>query len=134
MTDINVGAITEALNDKSDRDLQNVDNTAGADAVIETVSGSTEIYSFYGKKYKSGLVEIYYNLPTKSSYGEQTITLPWTMADTNYVALSSVGNYTGTNGITYSVIGVYTKTTTTFKTKNDNNFIKYVHIIGMAAV
>ena len=35
MTDINIGQITEALNDKTDRDLQNVNNTAGADAVIE---------------------------------------------------------------------------------------------------
>lgn len=57
MTDINIGQIAEALNDKSDRDLRNVDNTAGADAVIayqEPYAGND--YTWY-RLYKSGWVE-----------------------------------------------------------------------------
>lgn len=57
MSDINIGAITEALNDKTDRDMRNVDNTAGADAVIEYQEPTADnSYTWY-RKYKSGWVE-----------------------------------------------------------------------------
>ena len=57
MSDIDFGAISEALNDKSDRDLHNIDNTAGADAVIAfQVPTAENNYTWY-RKYKSGWVE-----------------------------------------------------------------------------
>ena len=57
MSDINIGAITEALNDKTDRDMQNVDITAGADAVVDYQLPTSENgYKWY-RKYKSGWVE-----------------------------------------------------------------------------
>lgn len=103
MSDINVGAITEALNDKSDRDLRNVDNTAGADAVIEfQVPTAENGYTWY-RKYKSGWVEqgghnhaIEADRTGKDNY----INLPVTMANTNYT--SSVvlfGNFDVSIGI-----------------------------------
>lgn len=57
MSDINIGAITEALNDKTDRDLMNVDTGVGADAVIEYQMPTAENNYTWYRKYKSGWVE-----------------------------------------------------------------------------
>lgn len=90
MTDINIGAITEALNDKSDRDLRNVDTTAKADAVIdyqEPTAGND--YTWY-RKYKSGWVEQggLDTIPSRTGSGGQTkaVTFPVKMSDSNYTA------------------------------------------------
>ena len=94
MSDINIGAITEALNDKSDRDLRNVDNTAGADAVIEyQVPTAENGYTWY-RKYKSGWVE----QGGEVSYGTTAITFPVIMSSSNYsVKLTQVdGSVAGT--------------------------------------
>lgn len=57
MTDINIGAITESLNNKSDRDLRNTDTSSGGDAVIEyQVPTAENNYTWY-RKYASGWVE-----------------------------------------------------------------------------
>ena len=94
MSDINIGAITEALNDKSDRDLRNVDNTAGADAVIEYQLPTEENgYTWY-RKYKSGWVEqggqtSNFTNTTANSSGDKTITLPIEMRDTKYYVSAS---------------------------------------------
>ena len=54
---IELGGITESLNDKTDRDMQNVDTISGADAVIEyQVPTADNGYTWY-RKYKSGWVE-----------------------------------------------------------------------------
>ena len=88
MSDIDIGQITEALNDKTDRDMRNVDNTAGADAVIEyQVPTAGNDYTWY-RKYKSGWVEQGgYKYQGSSVQGNNTINLPVTMADTNYTVL-----------------------------------------------
>ena len=79
MTDINIGAITEVLNDKTDRDMRNVDNMAGADAIIEyQMPTAQNDYTWY-RKYKSGWVE-----QGCSRAKEQWYTLPIPMADTDY--------------------------------------------------
>lgn len=57
MSDINIGAISEALNDKVDRDNRNVDTGAKADAVIDYQAPTAENdYTWY-RKYASGWVE-----------------------------------------------------------------------------
>lgn len=80
MSDINVGAISEALNDKMDRDLQNVDTVSGADAVIEYQLPTVENgYKWY-RKYASGWVE-----QGGTEWVENnTITLSVVMANTEY--------------------------------------------------
>ena len=84
MSDINVGAITEALNDKSDRDLRNVDNVAGADAVIEfQLPTADNNYTWY-RKYKSGWVE-QGGRATTNSGNPTPVTLSVEMADANYI-------------------------------------------------
>lgn len=53
----NTGQILEALNDKTDRDMHNVDTGVGADAVIAYQEpDSTNEYKWY-RKYASGWVE-----------------------------------------------------------------------------
>ena len=80
MSEINVGAISEALNDKADRDLQNVDTVGGADAVVEyQLPTADNGYKWY-RKYKSGWVE----QGGKDWLENSTITFPVVMADTNY--------------------------------------------------
>lgn len=114
MTDINVGAITEALNDKTDRDLQNVDNTAGADAVIEYQMPTAENNYTWYRKYKSGWVEqgglVTYDANPK------TINFPVEMADTNYTGmaiqqrnanLGAVWTQINTKATTSFVVGGY---------------------------
>lgn len=80
MSDINIGAITEALNDKTDRDMQNVDITTGADAVIEYQEPTSENNYTWYRKYKSGWVEQGGKINTSTT----SISLPIEMLDDNY--------------------------------------------------
>lgn len=116
MTDINVGAITEALNDKTDRDLQNVDTTAKADAVIDFQLPTAENNYTWYRKYKSGWVEqggTWTGSWTvgNGSQGTQNITLPVEMRDGEYHPLLNFFNmiwiFYGTQNLTttdFSVI------------------------------
>lgn len=54
---IELGGITESLNDKADRDLRNVDTISGADSVIEYQIPTTENNYTWYRLYKSGWVE-----------------------------------------------------------------------------
>ena len=98
MADIDFGQLSEALNDKSDRDLRNVDTTAKADAVIDfQVPTAENGYTWY-RKYKSGWVE---QGGKFSNAGE--VVFPVIMADNNftavatYIATSTVSNSIGCN-------------------------------------
>ena len=106
MTDnINTGEILEALNDKVDRDCQNVDTTSGADAVIEyQLPTSSNNYTWY-RLYKSGWIEQggYIENGT-STYEKTTVYLVKPMANVYYHTSCTIrwGNetawYTSTGG------------------------------------
>jgi hypothetical protein len=89
MPDIDFGRISESLNEKSDRDLRNVDTTAKADAVIDyQVPTAENNYTWY-RKYKSGWVEqgcLNCNLPAQSANTGAcaTLSLPIAMASHDY--------------------------------------------------
>lgn len=114
MTDINIGAIVETLNDKEDRDLKNTDTGSGADAVIDfQVPTAENDYTWY-RKYTSGWVEqggVEYF--TNSSNVVRTITLPVEMADTNY-NVSVCSGRTDNNNDAPRAVGYYNKSTTEF--------------------
>lgn len=115
MSDINVGQIAEALNDKSDRDLRNVDNTAGADAVIEYQLPTAENdYTWY-RKYKSGWVEQGGFVNTAS--GEKTVNFPVTMSDTYYAILKTMSTSSSSQPNAYNQFSFYSRTTTSAKTQ-----------------
>ena len=120
MTDINVGAISEALNDKADRDLQNVDTVGGADAVIEyQLPTAANNYTWY-RKYASGWVE-QGGIASGITSSYATKTLPVEMSDTNYTFICNtsesfsgnqyaVGNPTSTTEFQIKYSGTGTAT------------------------
>ena len=85
MSEINIGQLSEAINDKADRNLQNVDTTAKADAVIDYQEPTADNgYTWY-RKYASGWVEQGgYVAATSSSIMSKAVSLPITMANSNY--------------------------------------------------
>lgn len=130
MTDINIGAITEALNDKTDRDMRNVDNTAGADAVIEYQMPTAENYYTWYRKYKSGWVE-QGGVVSKPNSTQVQVTIPVVMSDTNYRVLVT-DEFTGNMG---TVPSVGNKTTSGFYVYQNNGSAVYCawYVVGMAA-
>lgn len=124
MSDINIGAISEALNDKTDRDMRNVDNTAGVDAVIEYQLPTAENNYTWYRKYASGWVEQggeWVHPSPGTAYNNVTITLPVVMSDSNYSVILS---NTGTNGTAYAKT-VNTRTTTDFICTGGGDVSKY---------
>ena len=105
MSDINIGQITEALNDKTDRDMRNVDNTAGADAVIayQTPDPNND-YKWY-RKYASGWVEQGgKTTQTATSSVNATILFPVEMQGTEYTITFSVCSSVANDGAESSVL------------------------------
>lgn len=144
MADINIGAITETLNNKSDRDLRNTDISSGADVVIEyQVPTAENNYTWY-RKYASGWVEQggYIASPTGTST-IVSVTLPVEMADVNYqVQKTTHGGNTGNNGLGWDWISDFPATQISNKTTTKinlglpaNNFVLgiYWEAKGMAA-
>ena len=117
MSDINIGAITETLNDKLDRDLRNVDTTTGADVVIDYQAPTAENgYTWY-RKYKSGWVE-QGGQSSNSNNSGVLVTLAVAMASTDYTILVAPVNGAGYGTSGY---GGDNRTTTTFKVYCNNN-------------
>lgn len=113
MADIDFGRISESLNEKSDRDLRNVDNTAGADAVIDYQEPtSANNYTWY-RKYKSGWVEQGGTIVVGSSNQQYTISLPYAMATTEHTLLRNSKN-TGISDYASFIAGYTNKTITNF--------------------
>ena len=90
--DIDIGEISEALNDKADRDLNNI-TIPLSDYVIETQNPTSENNYTWYRLYKSGWVEqggISGSIP---SAGGATINLPKEMRDTGYSVFLTNTNY-----------------------------------------
>ena len=110
--DINFGAITEALNDKADRDLNNM--TANIDYVVE--SYNDEDGNWY-RLYKSGWVEQggFYG-SGYTNYTTKTISLLKPFLSTYY----SISLINATTGDCYEPT-ITAKTTTDFTVRNTTN-------------
>ncbi len=129
MADIDFGQLSEALNDKSDRDLRNVDTTAKADAVIDYQEPtSANNYTWY-RKYKSGWVEQgQTNLTLQDA--STTYTLPIEMKSGNYDLF--FGFNQTSDGTTMP--STYNRTTTTFSVNSPaGNVAGWWQVSGMAA-
>lgn len=78
MAQINVNAFSEALNDKIDRDMRNVDTSSGGDAVIEFQEPTSANNNTWYRKYASGWVEqgiLFHNRGNSSTW---TFPIPMT--------------------------------------------------------
>ena len=132
MEDINIGAITEALNDKSDRDLRNIDNIAGADAVIDYQEPTADNgYTWY-RKYNDGWVEQGGCIP--QGFGEAIyVEFPIPMAtDHNpiWISIQKVGD----EMVKFDNIGVADVMPGGFSCyESDDTYDKYWKTEGMAA-
>ena len=130
------GTILEALNDKLDRDANNLDtSTTNFDVVVDyQVPTAENNYTWY-RKYASGWVEQGGIIDTGSD-ASYTVLLPITMADTNYVIFVSrvsVSSYKG--DINAAWANTYDKTTTSFGTWGKYADYPIIHwqVNGMAA-
>ena len=115
MSDINIGGITEALNEKLDRDLNNpIDSLAaslleqGIDVIIaRQLPTSANGYKWY-RKYASGWIEQGWRQTWSGAW--TTVTLPVPMADVNYTC--TAGGYR-TDGSPYQQMTCFKNYTTT---------------------
>ena len=115
MTDINVGAITEALNNKVDLPTPSTPQDA-VDYVVEKQDPtSANDYRWY-IKYKSGWVEQggVFDAPNNTAGVEKTITLPLPMTNDKYTITIGVRNTTNDYNV-YLFVATKTSTTITFK-------------------
>lgn len=114
MTEINTssGVILESLNNKLDRDLQNLDSNV--DFVIRSKFPTTDDPTWY-RIYKSGWCE----QGGKVINGTNTFNIPFT--DTNYTIVSI-------NGYSYNNIdnNISNKTTTGFIASLETGFMDYI--------
>lgn len=135
MADIDFGQLSEALNDKSDRNLRNVDTTVKADAVIDYQEPTAQNgYTWY-RKYASGWVE---QGQSRVAAADQVIqiTFPIEMADIYYVW--SIGRHVYNNtavNVNDRYMGVIERTTTGFRAtdKWGNTYAWSWQVSGMAA-
>ena len=89
MAQINVNAFSEALNDKIDRDMRNVDTSSGGDAVIEFQEPTAENNYTWYRKYASKWVEC--GMQYSWNGGWTTISLPVPMRDANSYTCTAGG-------------------------------------------
>lgn len=111
MPEINIGQLSEAINDKADRNLQNVDTTAKADAVIDYQEPTADNgYTWY-RKYASGWVEQGGIVATTNADTTYSVSMPKEMSDTNY--LPQLTTTTGNNNAVIASVYTGTAITTT---------------------
>jgi len=135
MSDINVGQITEALNDKMDRDANNIESPRlPVFLVAKQDPSSTNSYTWY-RKYSDGWVE-QGGIHTFSTSSPHTVNLPITMADTKYLVLLTVG-FPSSGDSTCSILARTDLLTTTTisiqKQWTSTNGCYYWQVSGMAA-
>lgn len=116
---IELGGITESLNDKADRDLRNVDTISGADTVIEyQIPTAQNNYTWY-RLYKSGWVEQGGRAEfSATSPTVWYVDLPVTMADDNYTVVG-INNMTSSGTGSYAV-GLNSRSTTRIEFRGPN--------------
>lgn len=92
MSDINIGALSEAINDKMDRDLNNRSTDSGLRKLVESYVNGTSWYKIFDEIQSDGTVKKWCEqggrTTSYSGAGYETITLLKPMADVNYTLLN----------------------------------------------
>ncbi len=97
MADIDIGKISESLNNKTDRNMRNVDTGAKADSVIDYQEPTAENgYTWY-RKYLSGWVEQGGAILTTDALNV-VFTLPIEMATDTYAIFGNCNIYSNSSG------------------------------------
>ena len=108
MSDINFGAMSEALNDKLDIDLGNVESPLSPIRVVAVQYPTAENGYRWYRKYSDGWIEQGWRQTWNGAW--TTCTLPVPMADTNYTC--TAGGYR-TDGSPYQQMTCFKNYTTT---------------------
>ena len=125
MTDINVGTITEALNNKVDLPTPSTPQDA-VDYVVEKQDPTSANGTWY-RKYKSGWVE----QGCHSVYQGATWTLPIPMADDNYTLVASYVDSASENTPHWQFMGI--QQYSTYVIPKASGLAQRIYICGMAA-
>lgn len=92
MSDINIGALSEAINDKADRDLNNRSDNSGLRKLTESYVNGTDWYKIFDEIQSDGTVKKWCEqggrTTSYSGAGFQTINLLKPMLDVNYTLLN----------------------------------------------
>lgn len=136
MADIDIGKISEALNNKID--LPTGDSQDGIDFVVDWQEPTADNgYTWY-RKYKSGWVEQggLANQTTSSASVGSTVVLPVEMLDENYfITFCNYSNTTGNGSTAYVQDTAVTNITATgFKFCRNYNGPKRWEVKGIAAI
>ena len=128
MADINIGAITESLNYKSDLDLGNTSPQIVDYIVEQQLPTADNNYTWYDL-YKSGKVR--QGGFSSTNQAPMTVTLPVTMASKEYEII--ISNAQGTGIMTTRSGGVRNSTTTSFTVSSTTSNIFDWVVEGMSA-
>ena len=107
MAEINVGQISEALNNKADLDLNNTNPFA--DYVIEWKAPTSSDQSWY-RLYKSGWIEQGGHVDLNVS----SVNLPISMSDDDYFTIINYCKSSSTQTVAVSYVNAKTQTTANF--------------------
>ena len=111
MTDINIGAITEALNDKMDRDANNIESPKLPIFLVDVQYPTADNNYTWYRKYSDGWVE-QGGEESLSGTNSLTINLIIEFSDTNYnIQITKKGPNSGNNNASWCY---YNKTTNSF--------------------
>lgn len=102
MPDIDVGELSEAINDKMDRDLNNRTDGSGLRKLVESYVNGTSWYKVFDEIQENGTIKKWCEQGgryTVASSSPHTINLFKTMSDTDYSimicpAMNNAGDYT----------------------------------------
>ena len=100
MSDINIGALSEAINDKMDRDLNNRSDDSGLRKLVESYVNGTDWYKIFDEIQSDGTVKQWCEqggrVSAQSSW--KTVSLLKPYKDTNYQVMATAnGNVNGTS-------------------------------------
>lgn len=132
MSYINIGKVTEEVNDIK----TNVDDIKAHEVIEFQAPTADNNYTWY-RLYADGWVEQGGRVSYQSTSSNIIVTLPITMADTNYQTSSSLyGDTSGHEGaVNATYFSIWNRTTTTFTTKayNAQDIQQMWEVRGMAA-
>lgn len=101
MPDIDIGQLSEVINDKMDRDLNNRSTDSGLRRLIESYHNGTEWYKVFEEIQSDGTTKYWCEQGgSVSGGGRKTVTYLKPFADTNYTVVSTqvfnTGDYSTT--------------------------------------
>lgn len=133
MADIDFGQLSEALNDKMDRDGNNIESPRLPIFLVAKQDPTAENNYTWYRKWSDGWVEQGGFLPKTSGDVQNTVVLPVEMASAVYNVTKTTTDDTTLNSVAWISYTITNQTTTGFKTYTGSSWGVYWQVSGMAA-